>query len=48
VVASRSARTVATGMAAGLACTWYEQRASFVMGRIDSAWLSPGNGARPR
>ena len=48
VVASRSARVVATVMAAGFAATWYAARASLVSGRIDSAWVKPGNGARPR
>src|SRR5262249_10065574 len=48
VVASRSARAVATGMAFGSATTVYAARASFVMPRIVSAWLSPGCGASPR
>ena len=48
VVASRRARVVAIVIAAGFAATWYAARASLVIGRIDSACVRPGNGARPR
>jgi len=48
VVASRSARAVATGIAFGSATTVYAARASLVIARIVSAWLSPGCGASPR
>ena len=48
VVASRSARVVATVIAAGFARPDMRARASLVIGRIDSACVSPGYGARPR
>ncbi len=42
VVASRSARIVATVIAFGFVATGYAARASLVIARIDSAWRQAG------